>query len=225
MLHSEQFWFCLHSSVVGQAACSLLLHSWLKYVFEKTSAWGLCENHQKGHRVNNTRKRTDVILVLARAYSKEASFILCQYCKKSFIATQDVSSWSITSPESFSSPKLQMCWKHKFASLMFALVSLDCNGMQPVCISEFICIPSNPSFVAFFVECLIFLVALCCSSSLRFLFFSLSSSSWYYFYSWVQPHWRTAGYWWQGGSSCYIPKGTWGMWVTSVVLNSLINLA
>lgn len=64
-----------------------------------------------------------------------------------------------------------MCWKHKFASLMFALVSLDCNGMQPVCISEFICIPSNPSFVASFVECLIFLVALCCSSSLRFLFF------------------------------------------------------
>lgn len=64
-----------------------------------------------------------------------------------------------------------MCWKHKFASLMFALVSLDCNGMQPVCISEFICIPSNPSFVAFFVECLICLVALCCSSSLKFLFF------------------------------------------------------
>lgn len=63
-----------------------------------------------------------------------------------------------------------MCWKHKFASLMFALVSLDCNGMQPVCISEFICIPSNPSFVAFFVECLIFLVTLCCSSSLKSAF-------------------------------------------------------
>lgn len=34
--------------------------------------------------------------------------------------------------------------------LFHCVATLDCNGMQPVCVSEFICIPSNPSFVAFF---------------------------------------------------------------------------
>lgn len=58
---------------------------------------------------------------------------------------------------------------------------------------------------------------------LIFCLFLLFPSSWYYFYSWVQSHWRTTGYWGQGRSGCYIPKGTWGMFVTTSSHNFLLN--
>lgn len=133
----------------------------------------------------------------------------------------------MTCPEIFSTPKLQMCWKRKFASLCLHLfhcvATWDCHGMQPVCISDLLL---NSSVFLQVPHLLHFCGVLDISNGFVLLskiclFFFLFPSSWYYFYSWVQPHWRTAGYWWQGGSGCYIPKGTWGMWATNVVLNLL----
>lgn len=72
-----------------------------------------------------------------------------------------------------------MCWKHKFASLCLHLfhcvATSDYNGMRPVFISDLLLNSSVflqiPRLCHFFVECLIFLMALCCSSSLKSAFF------------------------------------------------------
>lgn len=60
-LHSEQLWFCLHSSVVGQATCILLVLSCLKHIFEKNSVRGLSKNLHKDWGVNNTCSRTEIL--------------------------------------------------------------------------------------------------------------------------------------------------------------------